>query len=252
MRWLCLILAVLFFSSCSEKRKKTTVTVFAAAGTRVATTDICKLVESKGELSVDMNFASSGTLARQIEMGAEADLFVSANKQWVDYLATKDLLDSSSVREIAANTLVVISSKKDSLEQDIFQLINGAVYSTGLIAIGDPSYVPVGKYAKSALCNLNAYEKLKDRFVLAKDVSSVLKYVELGECDWGMVYYSEAICSDKVNVLTTVPDSLHPPIRFYMAHLKQAQNKVGGLSSAFMGKEGQSILKKHGFSTMLN
>lgn len=245
-------LGISLLSACgstdSNDSEKTGVRVFAAAGTRLATEALCERFESAGHGPVTTNFASSGTLARQIASGAQADVFVSANKQWITFLKDKKLLSDDTVHKIAGNTLVVVAPKNRTPTAPIFENnFDIAAAIADRIAIGDPTYVPVGKYTKAAFDRLGWFEKVQDRTVMAKDVSAVLNYVALGEVDWGIVYRSEAMASDRVRIIATVPSALHNPIEFYVADLTSQNAKGRVLSEMFRSKEGLAIFLEHGF-----
>ena len=238
----------------SENSKNTTdrtITIFAAAGTRPATEEICNLFEKASRYKVERNYASSGTLARQIANGAGCDVFVSANKQWIDYLMGKDLLIQHSVQKIAGNSLAVIAPVNSDITPPQFTKSFDIISDiSNKIAIGDPSYVPVGKYTKMAFDSLGWFDKIKDKTIMAKDVTSVLHYVELGECDWGVVYYSEALQSKKVKIIATIPQSLYKPITFYVADIKGQKEAGHELSAMFTNDTGKETFKKFGFSTV--
>jgi molybdate transport system substrate-binding protein len=224
-------------------------TIFAAAGTREATEEICDLFEQKYCCSVSRNYASSGMLARQIDKGAMADIYISANKQWVDYLVNKKILIDSTVRSVAGTGLVVVApidnadfTFKFKPEFDVSKVVPNR------IAIGNPGHVPVGFYAETALRKLDWLKKLDDKVLLAKDVSSILHYVELGECDWGVVYYTEAIKSKKVKIVAEIPADLHDPVMFYIGNVKHAQSGSHQLNAYFNSGTGNDVLTKNGFS----
>ena len=250
-----LLIVVFILAGCNgnktyktDENKDLSVSIYAAAGTRKVTEEICDLYEKNSHNKVIRNYASSGTLARQIASGADADVFVSANKQWIDYLVSKNLLNENSIHKIAGNSLAVIAPANSKIAVPRFSKdFTISSIPSHKIAIGDPSYVPVGKYTKMVFDSLEWFEALKHQMVMAKDVSSVLRYVELGECDWGVVYYSEAIQSEKVKIIAEIPDSLHKPIVFYVACMKE-QNPAGiELSTLFTRSTGQLVFEKYGF-----
>jgi molybdate transport system substrate-binding protein len=235
-------------SRAQTPKKEITLQIFAAAGTRTPTEEICDRYEKETNRKVERNYASSGTLARQIAAGAPADVFVSANKQWIDFLKDKKMLADGSVRKIVGNSLVLIAPKDSDISAPELKSdydIQGAIRDK--IAIGDPAYVPVGKYTKTVFEQLGWMDKIKDKMILAKDVSSVLRYVELGECDFGVVYRSEALQSKKVKIIAEVPGALHKPIEFFAADLKAAKPEGKTLSEAFLSKEGVASFIKFGF-----
>ncbi len=247
------ILITIVISGCSgntgtKKSNTCRITIFAAAGTRKVTEDVCDFFEKKSLCRVERNYASSGTLARQIANGAVADVFISANKQWIDFLVTEGAVQEHSVYQIASNSLVVIAPVNVETKVPHFTKqfdILSAIPDK--IAIGDPTYVPVGKYTKMVFDSLGWFENIKEKIIMGKDVTSVLRYVELGECDWGVVYYSEAIQSVKVKVITKIPESLHTPIIFFVADIKSQKAKGHELSTMLKDTISQPLFVKYGF-----
>jgi molybdate transport system substrate-binding protein len=227
-----------------------TITVFAAAGIRPATETLCRQFEKKMSCRVFQNYASSGTLARQIDNGADCDVFISANKQWIDFLVDKGLVAAEAVHALAGARLVVIAPAGSTISAPVFSAdfdIRGAIPDK--IALGDPAYVPAGKYAQQVLSRLGWEEPLKEKTILAKDVSAVLHYVALGECDWGIVYETEALGSKKVTIIATVPEHLHEPIVFYCADLKAGQKLGQALTELLLSKTGRAVLTDNGFTS---
>ncbi|MCK5028869.1 MAG: molybdate ABC transporter substrate-binding protein [Bacteroidales bacterium] len=240
--------------SCKEKSQNNNseteqinVQLFAATGAMVPSIEICYSFETNNNIKVDKNFAASGALARQIKAGAEADIYISANKQWIDYLIENNSIVENTAAELAGNKLVVICKKdldikiKFTKEFDIKSTIKDN------ISMGDPKYVPVGKYAKQVLDSLDWFNKIQTNIILAKDVTSVLHYVEMGECDWGIVYYSEAIKSDKIKIAYEIPLELYDPIIFYIALLNE-NTQTAQLYQYFLDNTAKNILKKNGFN----
>ncbi len=240
-----LFLIVIILYSCSNKEKQT-ISIFAAAGTMLATNEVCDSFNLTNAIEIERNFAASGALARQIKSGAEADIYISANKQWIDFLIENGILYRESISKLANNKLVIICPKDQEVNlefNDDFD-IKSAVKNK--ISIGDPKYVPVGKYAKQFLDTLTWYRQIEDQIILAKDVTSVLHYVELGECDWGIVYYSEAIKSDKIKIAYEIPADLYKPINFYIG-LINSNSQTNEFYNYFSSNTAKEIFTKHGF-----
>ena len=228
-----------------------TIQLFAAAGTRAPSEEISDRFEKETGVKVERNYASSGTLARQIADGASADVFVSANRQWIDFLIEKRILSADAVGKIAGNALVLIAPKDATSTVPEFTPeydIRAAIPEK--IAVGDPAYVPVGKYTDAVFKKLGWLDKIKDKMILAKDVSSVLRYVELGECDFGVMYRSEAIQSKKIKIVKEVPGDLHKPIEFFAAPLVNAQPEGKRLAEEILSKQGKDTFIKHGFTAL--
>ena len=222
--------------------------LFAAGGTMLPTNETCESFSSINNIEIEKNFAASGTLARQIKSGAETDIYISSNKQWIDFLNDNKLLIKNSISEIASNKLVVICPKNKEVNLDFTKEFDIKSTITDKISMGDPKYVPVGKYAKQALDSLDWYNQIRNNIILAKHVTSVLHYVVLGECDWGIVYYSEAIKSDKVKITHEIPQELYDPIIFYIALLKE-NCKTRELYQYFKSNTAKEVFNKYGFIT---
>lgn len=246
-----IFICIILITGCTAKDKElnTTVTVFSASATMIPVTEIADSFSSAYSIRVEKNFAASGILARQIFNGAKADLFISANKEWIDYLTDKNLLVDTLVAKLAENKLVIICHKSKVVNLDFSADFNIKFTIPDKIAIGDPSYVPAGKYAQQALNSLGWYSDIKDRIILTKDVASVLNLVELNECDWGIVYYSEAIKSEKINIIAEIPENLYDPIVFYVALLKNSNKESLIFYDYLKTRQAKEIMSKYGLKT---
>ncbi len=253
----CLPLAALLFSSLPAPQAfaaEPEIIVFAAASTINAITDIGKLYAEKGLGSIKTSFASSSTLAKQIEQGAPADVFLSADQKWVDYLAEKKLLAPDSRKNLLRNQIALIVPKDSKTENiTIGKDTNLAAIlgKDGRLAVGDPDHVPVGTYGKEALINLGLWDGIKDRLAPAKDVRAGLAMVEQGEAPLGLVYESDATATDKVRVIGIFPVGSHTDVVYPAAAV--AGNKVTAAAKfiAFLSTpEAVAIFKKYGFAGM--
>jgi molybdate transport system substrate-binding protein len=200
-----------------------TITVFAAASTTNAVTDIAALYEADHPLKIRLSFASSSTLAKQIENGAPADIFLSANPKWMDYLAEKGMILTGTRRDLLGNRLVLIvpgDSAIDGLRVDTSLDLAGLL-GDGRLSMGDPDHVPAGMYGKNAMQHLGLWNSVADRLARAKDVRAALVLVERGECPLGQVYATDAAISDNVRVAGFFPEESHPPIVYPAALVKQ-------------------------------
>jgi molybdate transport system substrate-binding protein len=224
-------------------------TVFAAA----SLTDVLELAGSAFTAStrvpVRFSFASSAALARQIESGAPADVFVSADQDWMDYLAARKLIDPATRGDIVTNSLVLIAPADSRLALQIaprFALAQ-ALGRNGRLATGDPETVPAGKYAKAALQSLGVWDSVAARVIAADNVRTALNFVALGEAPLGIVYATDARGNDKVRVLDTFPAGTHEPITYPAA----ATARGGAQAAAFVrflhGEEGRAIFRRYGF-----
>lgn len=227
-----------------------TITVFAAASATNAVTDIAGRFEKSYPVKVKLSFASSSTLAKQIENGAPADVFLSANPEWMDYLSDKGAIISSSRSDLLSNRIVFIAPKSSALEHinidsalDLPRLLGD-----GRLSMGDPDHVPAGMYGKKALENLGLWNAVKDKIARAKDVRAALVLVERGESPLGQVYATDAAISDKVKIVGTFPEDCHPPVIYPVAMVKESANAKQFIT--FMkSEESTAIFRKYGFSS---
>lgn len=190
------------------------------------------------------NYGGSGTLAKQIENGAPADIFISANIEWMDYLQSKKLISAPSIGIFAYNTLVFagMTDKKVSGPQDLHKLEK--------IAVGSPKSVPAGQYAMEALKKAGVEKQLEKKLVMAKDVRECLMYAERGEVDGAFVYKTDAILAKQARILFAVPEDLYPRVIYPMgltgsgSKRKEAEAFYRYLQSG----EAKAVLSKYGFS----
>ena len=197
-----------------------TVTVFAAASLTDALQQLAADWRQQGGGEVRYSFAASSTLARQIEAGAPADIFISANPEWMDYLAGKNLIIPESRTAPLGNDLVLVAPADSPLAA--VQIDSGldiaALVSPGdRIATGDPAHVPVGMYAQQAFTKLGLWEKVDPLLARADSVRAALALVERGEAPLGIVYASDAVASSKVKVVGKFPADSHDPINYPFA-----------------------------------
>jgi molybdate transport system substrate-binding protein len=243
MRALLLCLLVL-----STARAVEDLTIFAAASTTDTLQTIAKAYETAQGVHVRCSFASSSTLAKQIANGAPADLFLSADQQWMDYLATKNAIAPSSRTDLLANTLVFVAPAGRS---PLITVEPGFAIGTafsGRLALGDPTNVPAGIYAKEAFTNLGWWQVLSGRLAPAADVRAALTLVELGEADLGVVYATDAKASAKVGVVATIPETLHRPIRYPIALTTTAKPTAAAFLTYLQGATARAVFSAAGFS----
>ena len=244
------ILMVFLFFGCvqkSQKKQSTELLVFSGAGLTNVVTELAEIYEAENEIDIKLNFASSGTLARQIEQGAQPSVYISANEKWVDYLIDLDLVVHDSKEKVVGTSMAVIVPSDSEIDTSTF-LDDFSEQFNGRLSIGDPKHVPAGDYAWKAIESGGYADALKDRILPAKDVRSALMVVELGEVEMGIVYKTDALKSNKVKIVSIVPDNLHPPIGFYASILKNKNNEETRLFYNFLtSNEAKNIWIKHGF-----
>lgn len=187
------------------------ITVFAAASLTNALQDIAVQYKQEKQVDVVASYASSSTLARQIEQGAPADLFISADQQWMDYAIDKQQIVANTRYTLLGNELVLIAPQDSQIDKveidkktDWKKLLEG-----GRLAVGDPDHVPAGIYAKESLENLGAWSTLAPEMARANNVRSAMALVERAEAPLGIVYGSDAVASKKVKVVGIFPEASH-------------------------------------------
>lgn len=219
------------------------VTVYAAASLTSALQDLSKLAERQG-MALRLSFASSSILAKQIAMGAPADVYFSANVKWMDFLADEKLIEPDTRIDLLGNALVVIAPKGERKPWAEFRLPE-----SGMLAMGDPAHVPVGMYARDALKKLGWWDVLKDRIAPAMDVRGALTLVARGECAMGIIYATDAAISDGVEVLATLPDSLlSTPIAYPFAIVKGRRTPAVDATMRFLLSDtAVAVFQRHGF-----
>ncbi|HJV35110.1 molybdate ABC transporter substrate-binding protein [Geomonas sp.] len=190
------------------------------------------------------NFGASGVLAKQIENGAPADIFISANHEWVSYLRDRRLLDQASIAVFAYNTLVFAGnpSKKVSGMADLGRLDK--------IAIGSPKSVPAGEYAMQAIKAAGIEKQLEKKLVMARDVRDCLMYAERGEVDGAFVYRTDALQAKSAKIVFTVPQKLYPEVVYPMALTVTGAKSREAIAffSYLRSPEAKAVLKRYGFA----
>lgn len=189
------------------------------------------------------NYGGSGALAKQIENGAPADVFISANLEWMDYLKTKKLVDTGSIGTFTFNTLVFAGMPgKASSMKDLIKL--------GKIAIGSPKSVPAGEYAMEAFKKAGLDKQLEKKLVMTKDVRECLMYAERGEVDGGFVYKTDALQAKHAKILFSVPQELYPRVTYPMSlTVNGAKNKDAAAFYRYLQSgAAKTVLAKYGFT----
>jgi molybdate transport system substrate-binding protein len=225
-------------------------TVFAAASLTDAMKQISELWVKAGHEAPRQSFASSSTLARQIENGAPVNIFASADEQWMDYLAKKDLLAPGTRKDLLGNDLVLIVPATHPAHVDITpgMDLSKLLGADGRIATGDPAHVPVGIYAQQALKKLGLWDKFGPRLAPAADVRSALLLVERGEAPAGIVYATDAAASKAVMVAGVFPENSHDPVTYPFAITKAGDTADARAFMTFLSTPAiREVWVKNGF-----
>jgi molybdate transport system substrate-binding protein len=244
-------LAVVALARCESRSKPTApgLVVFAAASTTEVITEAAARFEKARGLHVTTSFDSSSTLAKQIKAGARADVFLSADERWMDDLTAAGAIQAATRADLLGNALVLIAPKGKGFAATFSKDFDFAARLPHVkrIAVGDPTHVPAGLYAKQALESLGWWAGANGRLIPAQDVRAALRLVELGEADAGIVYSTDARVSPKVEVAGEFPESSHEPIRYPVA----ACAKAGASATAFIeflrSPEMAAIFEARGF-----
>lgn len=222
--------------------------VFAAASLTNVLDEIGATYAQQTQHHVKFSFAASSTLARQIEAGSRADVFFSADAEWMDYLQARGLIERATRRNVLGNRLVLVAPADSKLQLKIapgFPL--AAALGTGRLASGDPDTVPVGRYARSALRSLGVWNDVADRLVRADNVRSALAFIARGETPLGIVYETDARVEKQVRVIGFFPPGSHPPIVYPVAVTTKARSGAREFIEFLQSSAAQGAFKQHGF-----
>jgi molybdate transport system substrate-binding protein len=224
--------------------------VFAAASTKNAVDDIIAVYTAAGGDKVEASYASSSDLAKQIENGAPAAVFISADTKWADYLAERNLVAADGRVDLLGNSIVLVVPKGGSLSVDLSQPDSlSTALGDGKLAMGDPEHVPAGRYGKAALESLGSWGSVEDKVARAKDVRAALALVERGEAAAGIVYATDAAVSDKVDVVATFPASSHPEIVYPVLVVADRDGESARAFYRFLaGPAAREVFTRYGFT----
>lgn len=227
---------------------------FAAASLKDALDAVnAAWLKDSGKEAVPSYLASSA-LAKQIEQGAPADIFISADEDWMNYLADKKLIKADTRFDLLGNTLVLIAPKDSKIDTKIAQGFPLAeLLGDGHLAMGNTDSVPAGKYGKAALTKLGVWDAVKDKVAQADNVRAALKLVSTGEAPLGIVYGTDAKSDPNVKVIDTFPEGTHPPIIYPAAIVASSTNATAPALLAYLkSAAAQSIFKDQGFKILLS
>jgi molybdate transport system substrate-binding protein len=226
-----------------------TLVVFAAASMKNALDEIDAAFTARTGTQVSASYAASSTLAKQIEQGAPADIFVSADTDWMDYAIGKKTIDEATRVNLLGNSIVLIAPKDSAIDNVTigpgFDLAKLA--GDGRIATGDVKAVPVGKYAKAALEKLGAWQAAEPKFAMAESARAALTLVARGEAVLGIVYSTDAKVEPGVKIVGTFPADTHPPIIYPVAATATAKMGAKAYLDYLHSQAAKAVLEKYGF-----
>ncbi|UOQ48975.1 molybdate ABC transporter substrate-binding protein [Gracilibacillus caseinilyticus] len=233
-----ILLATILLTACQQEKKE--ITISAAASLTDAINEAVALFEEENpEYDVAVNLGGSGSLSKQIIQGAPVDVFFSASVDHLLEVKEAGLMDDESIQALLQNKLVWVQPKDTATITD--------VKAVNHIAIGTPETVPAGMYAKQALDDLGIYQGLKEQLVFTKDVRQVMQYVESENAELGVVYRTEALVSDKVQINSQLPLGKHDPIIYPVGMLHNANKEANPFYQFLQSEEVMDIFNKYGF-----
>jgi molybdate transport system substrate-binding protein len=240
------------FSTAAAQDK--TITVFAAASMKNALDDIDAAYTARTGVQVTVSYAASSSLAKQIEQGAPADVFISADTDWMDYAAARKTINEPSRINLLGNSIVLIAPKDSGIDNvgigagfDIARLAGD-----GKIATGDVRSVPVGKYAKAALEKLGAWQAAQSKFAMADSVRAALTLVARGEAALGIVYSTDAKVEPGVKIVGTFPPDSHPAIIYPVAATTTAKPEATDYLTFLRSTAAKTILERYGLKFLVS
>lgn len=229
-----------------------TLVVFAAASLKNALDDANAAFTKATGIKVTASYAASSALARQMDSGAPADVFISADLKWMNYVADKKLIKADSRTNLLGNRLVLIAGKDSKLStvkiEPGFDI--AALAGNGRIAVADVKAVPAGLYAKAALEKLGAWAKAEPKLAMGENVRATLAFVARGETPIGIVYETDAKVEPNVKIIATFPDGSYPPVTYPVAATSNAKAGTAKYLAFLRGDAAKAIFEKYGFSVL--
>ncbi len=226
------------------------VRVFAAASLTNALDDVARQWRAQGHPAPVLVYASSATLARQIEAGAPADIYASADQNWMDHLSRRGLVQETTRVDLLGNRLVLIAPRGQAPLVRISVDFDLASAFVGKLCMGEPDGVPAGIYARQTLQKLRWFERLQSRIVGTDDVRAALAFVERGECALGIVYATDAAISQRVETVAEFPAELHAPIVYPFALIQDARAPAAAFLNFLGSESARPIFVAHGFDVL--
>ncbi len=229
------------------------VVVFAAASMKNALDEAAaNWAKASGRPAPRISYAASSALAKQIESGAPADLFISADLDWMDYLAKKSLIRSDTRVSLLGNRIVLVGAKASTANVALKPGVDlAALLGSGRLAMGNVDSVPAGKYGKAALEKLGAWDKVREKIAQADNVRAALLLVSRGEAPLGIVYATDAAADPQVKVIATFPEDSHPPIVYPVAQTTESKDaETGAWLKCIESDKAKPIYEEQGFTVL--
>ena len=229
-------------------------TVFAAASLKESLDEAATAYQKATGQPVRVSYAASSALARQIEQGAPADVFLSADLDWMDYLQQRNLVDTTTRRNLLGNTLVLVAPANGNTTP--LTLRNGVdllprLGQQGRLALALTSSVPAGKYAKAAFESLGVWKSLQPRVAEAESVRAALMLIARSEAPLGVVYGSDAKAEPRVRVVATFPVNSHPPVIYPLARIASSRHAQAAAFTQWLDTPAAAeIFRRHGFNVL--
>jgi molybdate transport system substrate-binding protein len=229
-----------------------TVLVFGAASLTNVLDDLSQSFTASTHVPVKTSYAASSVLAKQIEAGAPADVFFSADLEWMDYLEQHKLLKPGSRHDVVGNRLVLIAPADSKVTVQITRGMDlgPALGPQGKLSTGDPDSVPVGKYASAALQKLGVWDQVASRIARAENVRAALAFVARGEAPLGIVYRTDALAEKKVRIVAEFPADTYPPITYPIAVTAHGGEQAQKFEDFVRSKPAAGIFRKYGFEPL--
>lgn len=249
MRILNRLIAILLLALLATTAAAADLLVFAAASLKESLDENVKIFAAKTGHNVRVSYAGSNALAKQLESGAPADLFISADEEWMDYTAQRNLLAAGTRRDVVTNSLVLVAPVDSTAKLSIapgFGL--AAALQGGRLALANPDAVPIGKYARAALTKLGVWGDIERTVTRSDNVRASLVLVARGEAPFGIVYATDAKAEPKVRIVDTFAAGLHPPVVYPAAIVAGRQNPASqALLEHLSGAEARAVWTRFGF-----
>jgi len=255
LRALALFAAMLAIAPIAPARAqdKPPLLVFAAASLKNALDEIGAAWTRTSNIQVRVSYAASPTLAKQIEQGAPADLFISADRDWMDFVEGKKLIRAGTRHDLLSNAIVLIAPKASTTTGvtvapgfPLAHLLGG-----GRLALASVATVPAGKYAKAALEKLGVWASVEKQLAEAENVRAALAFVARGEAPLGIVYATDAAAEPSVKIIGRFPADSHPPIVYPMATIAESKHPAADALRRYLaGPEAKAIFEQHGFTVL--